>query len=158
MTTEFGEIIIEDENTQYKYINPTLKVYTDGGVAIYNVNENEWDDAKIDYQGYIKYWDTALKKCVVEMNAHLVARAFIPNPQNHKRIFYKDKNKKNCAVSNLAWGEKPKTLVGYRKENERFSVRIWDKKAKKVTYYGSYDTEEEAEARVAEIRVINIKN
>ena len=153
MTTEFGESIKENGG-EYKYINPSLKVYTDGGVASYNANEEEWEDAKQDYQGYIKYWDTKLLKGVVVKKQYLVARAFIPNPNNFEWIFYKDGNKKNYAVNNLEWGGKKSNVKGYRKENDRFSVRMWDKNIKKVKYYGSFSTEEEAEAKVKELRII----
>jgi hypothetical protein len=157
MATEFGESIKEDEYNEYKYINPSLKVYTDGGVASFNANENEWEDAKTDYQGYIKYWDKKLNIGRVEKKAYLVARAFIPNLENNKFIFYKDGNNKNHAVDNLGWGKTQKS-VGYRKENDRFSVRMWNKEKQKVVYYGKFDTEEEAQAKVAEIKNINLKN
>lgn len=154
MATEFGEIMKDEYESEYKYVNPSYKVFKDGGVASFNANENEWEDAKIDYQGHIKYWDKKLKICIVEKLSHLIARAFIPNPLKHFKILHIDGNKKNCAVDNLVWGGS----VGYRKENDRFSVRMWNKEKQKVVYYGKFDTEAEAQAKVAEIKNINLKN
>jgi hypothetical protein len=33
----------------------------------------------------------------------LLATHFIPNPKNHKHIIFKDRNNRNCVVSNIAW-------------------------------------------------------
>ena len=89
MDTEFGESIKENGG-EYKYITPVLRVYTDGGLASYNANEKDWEDAKVDYQGYVKYFDSKTRKCVIERNAYLVALAFLPNPNKLKKFFHKD--------------------------------------------------------------------
>jgi hypothetical protein len=41
---------------------------------------------------------------------HLVARAFIPNPNNYKEIHHKDSNKTNNHVSNLEWCNRSKNV------------------------------------------------
>lgn len=35
--------------------------------------------------------------------AKLIALAFIPNPNNHSKIIFKDRNKNNCTVDNILW-------------------------------------------------------
>lgn len=35
--------------------------------------------------------------------AKLVAITFIPNPHNHSKIIFKDRDKNNCTVSNIQW-------------------------------------------------------
>jgi len=35
--------------------------------------------------------------------AKLVARAFIPNPHNHPKIIFKDRDKNNCQADNIQW-------------------------------------------------------
>ncbi len=45
----------------------------------------------------------------------LVAELFVPNPENHTKIIFKDRNRSNCAASNLAWVSKEE-YKNYRKE------------------------------------------
>ncbi len=45
----------------------------------------------------------------------LVAELFVPNPENHKRIIFKDRNRSNCAANNLQWVSY-ETYKSYRKE------------------------------------------
>ena len=152
--TEFGEIIKKDGG-EYKYITRCLRVYTDGGLASYNANEEEWEDEKGNKNGIVSYYNKQTRTSSKESIGKLVARAFIPNPKKLKSIRYKDGNIKNCAVDNLEWGINKKEdllAVGYRIQNDRYSVRMYDPKTKKTQFYGSFDTQAEAEARVKEVR------
>lgn len=47
----------------------------------------------------------------------IVARAFLPNPQNLPQINHKDENKKNNCVDNLEWCD-TKYNINYGKHNE----------------------------------------
>jgi len=156
MTTEFGEIIIEDEFTKYKFINPTLKVFTDGCFAKYNLEEDEWEDEE-GKKGYITYFDKIKKTGSKEKMVRLVARAFIPNPMKLNTVNHKDGDIKNCEVDNLEWGKtNRKPAVGYVIQGDKYQVRMYSAETKKTKFYGSYNTALEAEARVAEVRNINI--
>lgn len=42
------------------------------------------------------------ENCLV---AELVAKAFIPNPNNYKFVKHKDGNLENCAADNLYWSD-----------------------------------------------------
>jgi hypothetical protein len=154
MTTEFDESIKEG-GAEYKYITSCLRVYTDGGFARYNLEEDEWQDEVGDKKGLISYYNLDKKIASKESKSKLVARAFLPNPAGKKTVRHKDLNIKNCAVDNLEWdlNFQPKTRgVGYVINGTKYVVRMFDKNTKKTKYYGSYYTQAEAEARVAEIR------
>ena len=53
----------------------------------------------------------------------LVARAFIPNPDNLPEINHRDENKKNNCVENLEWCDRVYN-VNYGTRNERISRKI----------------------------------
>jgi len=36
----------------------------------------------------------------------LIATKYVPNPENYKYVIFKDKNKRNCAASNLLWSDR----------------------------------------------------
>lgn len=161
MATEFGEIIKDEYESEYKYITPCLKVYKDGEFARYNTNTDEWEDEEGDKRGLISYFNRKTKTASKESKSKLVARAFIPNPKKKKSVKYIDGNKNNCCLDNLEWGvnkKEEKTAVGYTIEGDNYQVRMYCPIAKKTKFYGSYDTQAEAEAKVAEIKNINLKN
>lgn len=67
---------------------------------------------------------------------HLVARAFIPNPDGLREINHKDGNKKNNRVDNLEWTNHPDNLTHYFNSEDAIKsgnikpVRIWNKDGK----------------------------
>ncbi len=52
----------------------------------------------------------------------LVANLFVPNPNNHRYIIFKDRNRSNCRADNLEWVDYD-TYKAYRKE---FSKSVYD--------------------------------
>ena len=51
--------------------------------------------------------DGKRKGCLIH---RLVAKAFIPNPNNLPEVNHKDKNKKNCKIDNLEWCTRKENL------------------------------------------------
>lgn len=57
--------------------------------------------------------------------AKLLAVTFIPNPRNHSRIIFKDRDKDNCTVSNIQWvsaGEFIRFVNGYTERADLFGA------------------------------------
>lgn len=57
----------------------------------------------IQPSGYVKVYLYKDKKRYVRYLHRIVAEAFIPNPLGLSEVNHKDRNKTNCAVSNLEW-------------------------------------------------------
>lgn len=68
-----------------------------------------------------KYYDVAL----------LVAKAFVPNPNDYKYINYIDNDFSNCKVTNLEWIEFGKIQPKPTKEDK---IRDWIKRQPKTTF------------------------
>lgn len=49
-----------------------------------------------------RYWNVCIKGCTSLVH-RLVAKAFIPNPNNYPIVNHKDENPLNCNVDNLEW-------------------------------------------------------
>lgn len=58
---------------------------------------------KYDQRGYLRVNLHKDGKCKAELVSRLVARAFIPNPNNYPMVGHDDDNKVNNHVSNLYW-------------------------------------------------------
>ena len=83
-----------------------------GGVAI---KKEKFKKIRTSYQGYLTT-NLNLNGCVKLGRIHImVAKAFIPNPENKPFVCHKDNNKSNPNVSNLYWGT--------RKENTDQAVK-----------------------------------
>lgn len=74
--------------------------------------------ARNDSYGYLQahlYKDGKDKGCAIH---RLVAKAFLPNPENYNEINHKDENKENNCVQNLEWCSR-KYNVNYGTRNKR---------------------------------------
>lgn len=89
------------ENSSVDYITPTGKVYCDYGNDMYypkTIFANK-------HNGYLYVSIKKSDGCQIQRRVHiLVAKAYIPNPNNHPIVMHLDNNKTNCNVSNLKWG------------------------------------------------------
>lgn len=91
--------LIEESNVDY--ITPTGKVYCDYG--------NNQMLCKTNFtnknNGYLYVSIHSKEEKQIQRRVHiLVAKAFLPNPNNYKVVMHKDNNKANPDISNLQWG------------------------------------------------------
>lgn len=105
----------EYKDIKLGYKNYTYRVYKNG--TIKNINKNIFVATHTNRVGY-KVLSVKNKIYLVH---RLVAKLFIPNPNNYKYINHKDENKTNNNVENLEWCT--------NKYNSEYSV------AKKVYQY-----------------------
>ena len=76
------------------YITPCAKLYQGNRpIEPHNKKDNKSLQVRIRYGGKVKYFGLA----------KLVATAFLPNPRCYDRIIFKDRNNKNCHLSNVTW-------------------------------------------------------
>jgi hypothetical protein len=112
----------------------------------------------IDTRGYYKvdlYYDTGKKK---PLQVHvLLAKAFIPNPDNKECVDHIDRNPQNNELTNLRWAtrsenQQNRTIqnnntsgtsgVTYRKDRNNWSVRVWINE--KAIFGGNFKDKNEA--------------
>ena len=81
--------------------DPNYLVYTDG--KVFSKYKGDFIKQKINRDGYVKVYIVMCKirKCVLVHR--LVAKAFIPNPNNLEFVDHKDRDKTNNNVDNLRW-------------------------------------------------------
>lgn len=91
---------------------PNYFVDTDGNVYSNKSGELKrmfpWLDGKGNYLQIGLMKDGERHRLLVH---RLVAITFIPNPNNLPEVNHKDKNKTNCAVTNLEWCDRMSNLI-----------------------------------------------
>lgn len=77
-------------------------VFEDG--SVYSFKRNIWLKPFRELQGYLLYtlYDGLGGSCTIRGHV-LVAKAFIPNPDNLREVDHIDRNKENNLVENLRW-------------------------------------------------------
>ena len=83
-------------------------------------------------------------KCSAGLVHRLVARAFIPNPDNLRDVNHKDNNKTNNHVDNLEWVSHRRNLLHYFETSDipletgfTQPLRVWDNKGKWIQDFKS---------------------
>lgn len=117
---------------------------------------------RIAHPTHLGYLTVLLSKNGFQKNMsihRLVAKAFIPNPENKPTVDHKDRNRLNNKVENLRWAtrheqavNKPKQSkyefgsmyrgVSWSSDHNKYRARI--EKNKKLLFSGYYETELEA--------------
>lgn len=133
------------DDTDIEYVTPSGKIYTDYG------NNKFFPKATFinKTNGYLycnlKHKDGKMKQHRVHV---LVAKAFIPNPNNYPYVCHKDNNKSNPNIDNLEWGTASKNTKdafadglahnakGYE-DNQSIPVYAFDLNYKLIADYGS---------------------
>lgn len=94
--------LIEGSNTDY--ITPSGQVYKDYGNGFFP-KKNTLNKVN----GYLYCGITMSDGNNKQFRTHiLVAKAYVPNPNNFPYVCHKDDNKQNCHYSNLEWGDASK--------------------------------------------------
>lgn len=98
-----------------------FKVDRNGNVYVWKISLNDWEKAKYRYNadGYLVVGGyNPVKKRSVYAGVHiLVAKAFIPNPNNLPEVNHKDFNRKNPCADNLEWVTHQENIEYSRKAN-----------------------------------------
>lgn len=94
-----------------------LYLISDQG-RVYSIRNNLYMAYKETQDGYLQVRLSWQGKKKTEYIHRLVARHFIPNPDNLPQVNHKDENPQNNNVSNLEWVT-AKTNNNYGKHNER---------------------------------------
>lgn len=156
------------EGYKYYYVTDTGEVYSkDRQVTILNPNTKQPMTftkkgrklaKKIGNSGYYEvclFENNTKKYCLVH---RLVAKAFIPNPNNLQQVNHKDENKLNNSINNLEWCT---STYNYfygtgdirRKANQK--VKAVSQYTTDNLYVNSFFSTKEAE-RVTKIKAYNI--
>jgi hypothetical protein len=139
------------------------------GKAFFNTKEKILSP-KLGNNGYYSFSLSKEKKKVFYLAHRLIAKAFIPNPENKPTVNHKDSDRANNSISNLEWNtyrenncHKIKTTknkyigVSFHKRNLKWTSYIFIEK--KLIHLGSFESEEEAyKSRVEYEKKNNIKN
>lgn len=88
------------EGSETDYITPTGKVYKDYG------NDMMFPKSVfVNQNNHYLYCNITYPSGQKQKRIHiLVAKAYIPNPNNYPIVMHKDDNKQNPCVENLEWG------------------------------------------------------
>ena len=82
---------------------------------VYSIRRKKFKDTYLDKRGYVKVCLCYNYTQKIFSVHRLVAKAFIPNPNNYPQVNHKDENKQNNNVDNLEWCTK--------QENQNHAVR-----------------------------------
>ena len=133
--------LIEESNVDY--ITPSGKVYCDYGNGMMLPKTN------FLIKGYLYVSIKSKNGKQVQRRVHiLVAKAFIPNPNNYPIVMHKDDNKANPNVDNLQWGtvsQNTKSAFEHHliknakgsEDSQSFPVIQLDLEQNKINTYGS---------------------
>ena len=89
------------DESESSYVTKTGKVYVDYG----NNNYFPLSVFKNKHNGYLYVGFKASNGKMIQRRLHiLVAKAFLPNPNNYPYVCQKDDNKENPVLENLEWG------------------------------------------------------
>ena len=135
--------LIEESNTDY--ITPTGKIYKDYGNNKFYPKKSSINK----YNGYLYCGITTKDGSNKQRRVHiLVAKAFLPNPNNYPFVCHKDDNKANPELSNLEWGDASKNTKdaynrglaknakGYE-DSQSMAIYYFDMNKKLLGDYGS---------------------
>ena len=70
---------------------------------VYSIRRKKFKDTYLDKRGYVKVCLCYNYTQKIFSVHRLVAKAFIPNPNNYPQVNHKDENKQNNNVDNLEW-------------------------------------------------------
>ena len=88
------EVKVRIPGYQYYYITPCGNVYYNGNMLKVPIKKpNQALKIRIQENGICRLYGLAT----------LIAKAFIPNPHQYKKIIFKDGNKYNCHAGNIEW-------------------------------------------------------
>ena len=109
--------LIDGSNTDY--VTPTGQIYKDYGNDMFYHKKTSINK----YNGYV-YCGITYPDGNKQKRVHvLVAKAFLPNPDNLPIVMHKDNNKANCQLENLQWG----TIAENTKNAFRDGLQVNDK-------------------------------
>lgn len=110
-----------EEFREVVHCGAKFKTDRNGNVYVWKVSLNDWEKAKYCYNadGYLVVGGyNPDKKRSVYVGVHiLVAKAFIPNPNNLPEVNHKDFDRKNPRVDNLEWVTHQENIEYSRKAN-----------------------------------------
>lgn len=129
--------VIEESNGDY-YITRTGKIYTDYGNDMYypmKVFKILRPHDKTKGYWYVNIKDKNNK--MVSRRLHvLLAKAFIPNPNNYPCVMHKDDDGFNCSLDNLQWGTiSQNTKMAYDNDKACNDKGFDDSQSKPVNQY-----------------------
>lgn len=100
LKTSIKEQLVKIEESDVDYITPSGKVYSDYGNNMFYPKTNFVNK----HNGYL-YVSINTSGGQVQRRVHvLVAKAFVPNPNNNSVVMHIDNNKQNPSADNLKWG------------------------------------------------------
>jgi hypothetical protein len=102
-TTEIDEIPGSDQHSLAQLGFP-FNIITSNG-SVWSLLSNDWMSTSLDRRGYerVNLFNRITKKHMTIRIHRLVAKMFIPNPENKPQVNHIDGNKQNNTVSNLEW-------------------------------------------------------
>ena len=115
---------------------------------VQSIRRKKFKDTYLDKRGYVKVCLCYNYTQKIFSVHRLVAKAFIPNPNNYPQVNHKDENKQNNNVDNLEWctnkyncnyGNKPKKCKesALRLQLNKRKITIYDINGKYVDSYRS---------------------